>query len=621
MTSVPSRASQSNAGLGPAQEFQREPLRPDLKSSILVALFLSVLSLLLAVVPHAFVYARYHDFHYFSNFDDQIYNAIAKTAYFQPWHLRDPYTRPEEGVPSLYAPLIFTPYSALTRLLGLSTVDILPVMRFCGGLMLGLALSWCLFRFLAGTRHRLFWVAVCGAIFLGDAGTVGGRPLINNLVQYIQTRSLGWDPLGDYLIHFRVAAILLCLPFLLLLAAAFSDIERFSKYDMCLGICAFAALIYSYFFYWTAAAALISIIVAVEIAASAIGGKRWLDRRALRLSAVLVGGLAIGAPQMIGNITTFAAPQYKPSLQRIARGQNVQANDPRRFIHLKNYWALLNLIAGALLIVALRLWNLRVLWILMLVGYLLTNLAVVVPLDFENHHWILVTNPMSELLVLILLAHIVERFSAARSTRVVVAVVAGLIVVSGATLRGMGALHAEYGVGRTEALQKALPLSGIISRFDPDCTVVGSSQTAEAVFQLSHCAMLFSSPYTAVNTPIPDQEVHERHAFMYWLEGWRASEYAAVAGETMSSYTFGHPEWQPDFVSRARLAIFRRLEDDPGFRRTLMERYRPTIVVIEGKSGHKPRSEYQWKTLGSANGIFVYQLADEGSLPPKISHP
>jgi hypothetical protein len=119
--------------------------------------------------------------------------------------------------------------------------------------------------------------------------------------------------------------------------------------------------------------------------------------------------------------------------------------------------------------------------------------------------------------------------------------------------------------------------------------------------------MLFSTSYTALITPIPDEEVNERQSLSYWLEGWTVDEYRAVAGYPMSWNSFGHPEWQPPFLVRARSEIFEKL-GDAGFRRTLIARYRPTHLVINERIGRKPAHDCEGKVVATLNGVSILEL-------------
>ena len=599
------------SGTDQSQSAEVNALKPAGRNGVLplvaVTLLLILISVFVAVLPHFFVYAQYGNSHFYSNFDDQIYSAIAKTAYLDGWRVREPYTRPDEGVPSLYAPLLFVPYSLVTRILNLPVEDILGVMRVMGGLMLGAALTFCLYRLLDGIRHRSFWVAICGGIFLCDVGTHAGRTIIGNFVEIVYNHKVGWPLLGDFLGQFRVAAILLCLPFLLIVAASLRDSDRLSKSDIVLAIAAFAALIYTYFYYWLAVAVLLSVLIGWIIVKNVRAGKSLITTPVWGLAAILLGGLLLGSPQIYSNAHTASQPQYKHSLERIARGQKLLPGDPIRFLHIRNYWALGKLLLAAFLMRLLRLWRLKVLWILTAIGYLLTNLAIFANIDFENHHWITVTNPIGELMILILLAYCADRYLSWPRVRWAAPVLVVLIAIPGVTLRGMGTLRAEFGKDRTAALQQVLPLEREISNLGSDCTIAGNTDQAEAVFQLSRCAMLFSTPYTALITPIPDQEVHERQALSYWLEGWTLDAYRAVAKYPMCWNSFGHPEWQPAYLIKARAEIFEKLSD-PAYRQTLIARYQPTHLVITEKSGRQPVRDCEWKMVTSMNGVSIYRL-------------
>src|SRR5262249_14590542 len=137
-------------------------------------------------------------------------------------------------------------------------------------------------------------------------------------------------------------------------------------------------------------------------------------------AAVLVGGLAIGAPQILANARTSADPKYQPAMERMARGQHLPLGHPARLRYLKNTWALAKVAFGAAAVLALALGSgagkkdchyevqgegldapgesraaaarLATVWAALVAAYLLCNSAAVTGREFENFHWVYVQN-------------------------------------------------------------------------------------------------------------------------------------------------------------------------------------------------------------------------------------
>src|SRR5262249_27740626 len=147
--------------------------------------------------------------------------------------------------------------------------------------------------------------------------------------------------------QYRVVTPLLPLPFVLLLVALLVPRERPRRaWEVVAGCALLGLVVHLYFFFWTA------VVAALGVYLLAVGGRAVLSAdpsaraQAWFVGLVLVGGLVIGAPQILSNGSTFADARYEPVLDRLARGQHLAPGDPARALYLKNAWAIAKIALG-----------------------------------------------------------------------------------------------------------------------------------------------------------------------------------------------------------------------------------------------------------------------------------
>jgi hypothetical protein len=531
----------------------------------------AAMGLVLAVAPHLAVLARRGTLEYVADGDDVLYLAISRIPYHGEPALRDPFSARREGVPTLYAWLQFVPTAVLTRLVGLHPVLTGLVWRALGGPLLGLSLFVLFRRLLAGTRSPTAWALGCAVVCLADAGFVGGRLLVQDL-GLLAHMARGTTPMGkpDALAHLRVVTPLLNLPWLLLLVAVLlpgggRGWREWALGAVCLGLC-----FQLYFFFWTAAVVGVGGYLASRGLALAAGRDRdeegWSGVRFG--AAVLAGGMVLGAPQVYSNARTFADPHYKPILRRMDRGKPLPPGDPQRAKYLKNAWALGRLAAGGALIVGLGFWRAGLLWWMTLAGYLLANSALVTGLEFENFHWSYVYNPLGEVMLLGLAALALDRWGPRRWLPSLWALPVGLGLIALAW-RPYEALHAPEAAFDSRLLEELRPLRPALSRLDPEDTLAGPYEANFALL-FTRAGQLYQQDQTWVSSPIPTEEVNQRHALNSWLRGLDLARYRKVARPRIPPV--------PDADVEARVAVFRQLLD--GSSRDLVGRFRPTALLL-----------------------------------------
>ncbi len=87
---------------------------------------------------------------------------------------------------------------------------------------------------------------------------------------------------------------------------------------------------------------------------------------------------------------------------------------------------------------------------------------------------------------------------------------------------------------------------------------------------------------------MPLEEVHERITLTYWLTGMKRDRLENMPDGELAKVQLAEltrPEWKPEVVRAAQLAIFDRLESSPAEVRRLMEKYRPDWLLLD-KANH-----------------------------------
>ncbi len=595
----------------PREAGQSEETPPSRRADLVAGLVCVLVSTLLAVSPHLASLARFGTLEYLGDGDDILYMTISRIAYHGENSLRDPFARPSESSPTLYAWCQFVPLARLTHALGIPAMLTNLAWRGLGGILFGATLYLAFRRLLGAIRHPTAWALGLTLVCLSDPGFNGGKMLVqvpSLLGQMLRGTADSSRPetLGQY----RVVTPLLNMPFLLLVVASLSPARRFGKYWVAAGAIGLGLCVQLYFFFWTAAVPALGMVFLVSLWQTFRGpqNRGQAGERAEAIGMVLVIGLLIGAPQVYSNAKAFADPSFKPTLQRLSRGWAVPPGSPARTQYLANasFWGKFALATVA--IVAFRLKNLALPWWLALFGFALANSAMVTGLEFENYHWNLVYSPMGAILVLSCVASVLDRYSGNRPHRLIPLATVPLAMVALAVVwRPFEALHAKEAVENSRILSGMADIRPGLAGLTPDRILAGPTEARVALL-LGRSGMLFQDPHTSHSTLIPDREVHERHALNAWLQGISAEDYAKTCA--IGRFQVGAeslPEWEPDAVAAARLAIFRAIEADNG--KALLSRYRPDVLLLPADLPSPPRGG-PWSLLLRGKSWSVWKIPD-----------
>ncbi|MEP7340593.1 MAG: hypothetical protein ABI977_22875 [Acidobacteriota bacterium] len=530
--------------------------------------------------------------------DEITYLGIARSPYYGESSLRDPFSGKWENVPYLHAWMLFAPLAKMARLLGLPLILTSILWRIVGGAILGGVLFFLFRRLFTNTQHPIAWALGCSLICLADAGFASGRTMVGNvsLVSHIwhgTTPYLKADALPQY----RVVTPILNLPFLLLVVASLLTNNLRKWKNILLGAGALGICCLLYFYFWTAAVlalGLYGIWLLAEAWKNDFSGKgrtEWLKAQVVGL--VVLGGLMIGAPQIISNSQAFANTNYKPILERIGRPCTLPPDSPARQRYLSNLWVLGKLAIGAVGILAFGLVGLRLLWCFTLAGYALANSAFVTGLEFENFHWSYVHASMGEILVLATLVQLFELWPRMRNKRWLQVPAWGLtsvLVLTALIWRAYETTHAPEAVRHRRVMQDLTPLKPSLMTISDEHTLVLPAEAGVAVL-FSQGAQLYQQ-YTW-NSFITDNVLHERHALNGWLLGLDLETYRQSAAADVITYC-QNPERQAASVTEMRVSIFNQLLAQPNTR--LLEQYRPNYLLLP-TTAPEPQRGGPWRLI------------------------
>ena len=568
-----------------------------LRNHLAAMLGCGLVGALLAVAPHLAALASTGRLDYVGDGDDAAYLAVARAPYYGEPGLRDPFSGRWEGAPSYYPWMLFVPLAKLTRWLGLPLPMVALVWRVVGGFGLGSSLAWMFTRVLHDRSTA--WAVGCTLVCLADAGFVEGRPIWRTL-SLVRHLLDGSTPMAkpDALPQYRVVSPLLNLPPLVVLVGAVSG----RRVIVWLGIAALGLCVLTSFYMWTAAAmALGGLVAAALVDAIRSGGpSKWVRFRSLGI--VLAGGLIVGAPQTIHNARTFADPAYRPILER-SKVATLAPGDPARGRNLANRWLLAKLAIGAIGIVGRRAWGASPAWGVALSGYLLANSALLTGVDFENSLWVYVYSPMSEV---VLLAIVARCLGGDRAARWLWALPVALLTIA-AIWRPFEAAHAAESTRNSRILGELQPLLADLARLDDSGSLVGPPEAKLALIY-TRSAILYQYQYSWNMSLISDQTVHERHALSGWLRGQDRSTYLDDAARDRNVF-YPRPEHEPAEVARRRVAIFDAL--GRGERPDLIARFRPRWLLA--RDGDPPPARGgPWRLLRASAAWSLWHRSGAG---------
>ncbi|MEA5575973.1 hypothetical protein [Anabaena sp. UHCC 0451] len=576
------------------------------KQDILAIISCSLIAVVLSILPHLAVFFQHGTFEYLADGDDVVYLAIAKAPYYGEWLLRDPFTRPTDAIPTLYAWLQFVPITKLASLLGIPLILAPVIWRILGGAFLGLSL-YILFRLLfENTKRSTFWACVCTIICLCDGGFIG-RSLIENFINLKAVISNGVlpRPIGNAVLpQYRIVTPLLNLPLLLLLPCFFLPVVRRNWQTALLGGIFLGGCVHLYFFYWTTAFLALGIygLVYLFLGWRGIISKNRTVEELWFVGLILLGGLIIGLPQIISNSAIFSAPEFKVILERMSRGRKLLLNDPFRMIYLINLWTWLQLIVGAIAIIYFRYFNLVIIWIMTCSGYILMNSAILTGLEFENYHWNYITRPFGEIL---LLGSFVLIFQNKKIFNRVIKILVVTILLTGIFGRNYEALHATEPVQYSKILEELRPLRPSLAQIDKNSILAGSFE-ANVASLFTQGGQLFQFNQTSHSSVVSDSNVLERHALNAWLLGYTLSEYKNL--DIDKNFIVGNGDlkpikWQPESIKKIRLHIFESILS--GERETeILRKYSPEYLLLS--SDKKAIRGGKWKVIANSEKWLLW---------------
>jgi hypothetical protein len=573
--------------------------RPDL----LAGLACAAVGLALAAAPNLAALWRHGTPVFLADFDETYYLGIARAPYYGELHLRDPYLPSSRGVPTLHTWLMFAPWAWLCRGLGLPLVALGVVWRVVGGAALGASLYALSRKLMGGTSRPVAWALGVAVVCLADAGFCDGRTLFAGfgLLWHLLAGTCPL-PKPDSVPQYRVVTPLLNLPVFLLLMAVVSSPRARGRWGVVVGSVLLAACIYLYFFFWTTAVLALGLYAAANFALAAHGPEADRARRrdAGRFAAaVLVGGLVLGAPQVLGTTSTGTDPGLRSILERIAKGYHLPPGSPSRVLNVRNSWVWTKLGLGALGVLALGTRRVGLLWCATLCGYALANSALLTGLEFENFHWSYCYDATGELLALAVLGQWLDRAARGRPwvLRSVALVPAGVLALA-LVWRPVEALRAPEPSRLAAALEDLKPLRPALGRLGPEFVLAGERTEVSVALLLSRCSLLNHSLHFPSLELIPDREVHERDALDAWLRGLDLAAYERQA--TLTRYGLadpGDPRWPLDAIRRERVGYFRALERGDT---TLLTRYPVDGLLRRTPDGPPPRGGSWSRLAGDA---------------------
>lgn len=551
------------------------------------ALFCGLVGALIAIVPHVASKAFFGTWEFQQDLDEVVYRLISKPAMDGSWSMRDVFVQSDRNLPTTYSWMQFVPTSHMALALGFDIVSLGQFWRLTGGFLTGVSLyvAFASFR-IPVSRPRLF-VILATILALSDAGFVQGRVLLQNAL--IAKDYIRWQPVKPHATNFaayRVISPILSLPFTILAAALLSPDFLARRPRRAVLAALFTTLsITLYFFQWTAlclgAGACLGLMVVYDTLTKGTLRKSSV----LALAALCIGAL-LGSPQIFYNARIFADPALDPILERIGRGQVMPPGNPYVYVNLVNYWVWLKLVITAVVLWFFPKRGIAMFAAVGLAGYALANSAILTRLEFENWHWMYVYGPFLAIPVYVGAVALMLRLLGPRLS-------AGLVAaafVSAVVLRTVEVKLAPESMLVRRYAEDIAPIRPILAAIPDDGqrSIVGHVPAQLAALSMPGGRLLYHFPYASQISLMPLEEVHERITLTYWLTGMKRDRLESMPDGELAKIQLAEltrPEWRPEVVRAAQLAIFDRLESSPAEVRRLMEKYRPDWILLD-KANH-----------------------------------
>lgn len=463
-------------------------------------------------------------FAYIADKDNQYYLQLASRLYYGNLvSMRDVVSM---RAPTAYQALQFVPAVMLTRILGLSVLQVNAIWHLWAAIALPLAFYFVFLHWL----RRPWAAAFCAIVMLVDCGVLTVEPFFLQLIRLYQA-GVGHLPVlydgQDLLGQWRIIDPAIGMPLLLLqIFFVSSAVERRQDRKL-LGAAAIstALLFYVWFYYWTAAVG--ALVIALI-----------LDRPARRVYATILGvGLVAGLPAIIEGFTTRSLLSAE-GLHRIGYFLPVP-----RF----GFFLLPKFAAIALLVTGIWIWRKPdkeglYLWCLALAALLLSNNHVVTGINLLAGHWRYVWGSGLSILLLVMAVQLsLDRFRASQWTAVMI--VSALLAVElpgGTALRVIEAdrgINAKLMLNRYKRFESQASLK-LLQLLPMNAVVAGDEEYCAMASIVSGVRPL--AGYAAfLDLAIGDREWESREALNAHLEGLSEQDFRSKARDAGRSYGWG----------------------------------------------------------------------------------
>ncbi|MBV8781938.1 MAG: hypothetical protein JO353_11120 [Phycisphaerae bacterium] len=583
------------------------PARASVGASSLHARWLAVLvcgcvGSLLAVMPQLATLVHYGDISFLASNDDAIYLGTARQAYFDDWALLDAVTRPSDHLPTLFEPIVYVPFAKVAAAAHLGVFGIALLWRLTGGFALGASLFVLNHRLTRTLSFSLLSVIAIGIWLLCDPAIVSGRPLVDevSVVRSIFNSAI-WNGRVDVLGQFRFTSPVLVLPALIFFSVFLMGLRESKATGSVIGaVLALAFLIYSYFYYWTAAVTAVALLmVTVFLCRGRLHGWRQLLKR---LTFILVGALLLGAPSILQKAQLSKMPQYAEALQRMSRGEIVLPGDPMLRIGLFNSWVALQMFVGLGAIIFWRWYEMSVLVAMVLAGYLLRNSALLTHRGLENWHWSYVHTSLGVVIMLMVFLRLANQWLGGRRSKREATCIAAVLLIIALPARWSQAINAPQPRQYRAELDALRPILPAIEQLKPNDVVAGGDET-KIVMMESPCAILYQSPHMLHSSLVGNDELLTRQALSLYLTGYSEADGLRVGAATpFWAAQLVRPMAVVQHVTDRRKELFESIAADPA---RYIDSFGVTTVITSAPAQAMPAGF--WKPVGSGKGLTIWR--------------
>jgi hypothetical protein len=501
---------------------------------------------LLAMLPHIISAVRYHDPYWAADYDDvECYGPVISQAYFNhPFTLGDGVH--DDGSAGMYDRMQFVPFILAARAMHLGPQRVTMLMRLFGGITIPIA-TFCLLRSLIGNRWLI--CAVC-LLFLADAGTITGAPMVRMIRQAIELLRGNTGEMFATLPHLQpqwrilnpagTLAWLMLAVWMLLLVHETASKRRVVVAGISVGV-----LFYILAFYWT------SVMLALVILLVASPARR---RSYLTVGAI---ALVIGMPSLISTVHAgaHAHPDWRLRAEKLMPiGHFQELLIPR---------AACAIAIGS----ALWIWKCRSarkaapLLAMLIAGLLLTNHQIVTGLQLENFHWDYAWGPCAWLLAIVMLTCCL---STARWFAPAMLFLSALFVALALWMRALEATRSAESILLTSQYRAFVANQSNREPLRPNAVIAGDPAAVNFAVLLENQRPLSGYPIL-ICPSISNDQWHRRRALNQILLGQSRGEYEQDLRKRLS---IGWGPWSRDSrrrdeeIARA-MAIFDDVAKDP----------------------------------------------------------